>query len=82
MLKEVEDASGELWPVKKHPQSVPWFGQEYEYCAVSLQADFVWSGTRGTGTEYVLHPETGELIDTQEFYDSKGLRMLDGHEWY
>ena len=81
-IKEVEDANGKLWPVKKHPQSIRALGQDLDYCAVSLEAEFERSGSAAYGTDVVYHPDTGSPIDTQSFYDTKGWRMLDGHEWY
>ena len=80
VLKEVEDANGKVWPVKKHPQTLKFAGQELVFCAVSIEAATEMKGSMLV-THYVFHPETGSPIKAGGT-GGKGMRRLDGYEWY
>ncbi len=80
VLKEVEDANGKLWPVKKHPDAVLYAGQELEFCGVSVEAATEREDRQFFAKRYVFHPGTSELIEVGS--PSKGMRTLEDYEWY
>jgi len=80
VIDEVEDLSGELWPVEKFTHTIQFAGQDWEYCAVSIKADMQLN--EGDRTYFVLHPETGEVIYGDDFFRAKGMMPLRGYEWY
>lgn len=81
VLEEVEDADGNLWPVKRHPDTLRFAGQEYEMCAVSIEAPTHDEGSMLISS-YVFHPRTGEKLRVGGMTSAKGMQDLNGYEWY
>ena len=81
-LKEVRDAKGETFPVKKLDTNLSLLGQELILCGVSIDAAVKTVDT-GWGSDYfVFHPTTGAEIEVGGAV--RGLREIDypTWEWY